>query len=109
MIVTVIVLISLIALLIVFGVILSMGKGASLIAGYNTMPKKEKEEYDEKALCKFMGKFTLSLTIPVFLMLADVLWTGHYLFVYGNVLLVLMLIFVLIYSNTGNRFKNTKR
>ena len=40
----------------VAAVIFSKGKGASLIAGYNTMPPQEKRQYDEVAMCKFMGK-----------------------------------------------------
>ena len=36
------------------GVLFSKGKGAFLIAGYNTASRSEKENYDEKALCRFM-------------------------------------------------------
>ena len=31
------------------------GRGASLIAGYNSMPTDEQEQYDRAALCRFMG------------------------------------------------------
>ncbi|MHC8514953.1 DUF3784 domain-containing protein [Sporosarcina sp. ITBMC105] len=37
-------------LFIIFGIIFSSGIGAFLIAGYNTMPAREKEKYDEVAL-----------------------------------------------------------
>lgn len=43
------------------GTVFSLGKGAFLIAGYNTAPKREKEKYDEKALCRFMGKLMFAL------------------------------------------------
>ena len=43
----------------VLGIYLSTGRGTFLIAGYNTMPKEEKEKYDAVALCKFMGKMML--------------------------------------------------
>ena len=36
-------------------VVLLMGKGSFLIAGYNTSSKEEKQEYDEKKLCRTMG------------------------------------------------------
>ena len=44
-----------IALMIVMSVFLLNGKGAFLIAGYNTMSKKRKALYDEKAMCRFAG------------------------------------------------------
>ena len=31
------------------------GKGAVMLAGYNTMPKEEKAKYNERALLKFAG------------------------------------------------------
>ena len=54
-------------LFIILGVIFSLGKGAFLIAGYNTSNKEEKAKYDEKALCKFMGKSMFTLAFSVFL------------------------------------------
>ena len=44
-----------IALLATFSVILLCGKGAFLIAGYNTSGKMEKARYDEKKLCRATG------------------------------------------------------
>ena len=43
------------------GVLFSKGKGAFLIAGYNTASRSEKENYDEKALCRFMGKLMAAM------------------------------------------------
>ncbi|MCB5935758.1 DUF3784 domain-containing protein [Caldibacillus thermoamylovorans] len=40
----------------IFAIILSRGKGGFLLASYNNFPESEKEQYDEVALCKFMGK-----------------------------------------------------
>ena len=31
------------------------GKGSGLIAGFNTMPEKEKAKYDQKKLCRVYG------------------------------------------------------
>ncbi|MBB6452513.1 uncharacterized membrane protein YgdD (TMEM256/DUF423 family) [Salirhabdus euzebyi] len=94
-----------IVLFIVFGIFLSVGKGAFLIAGYNTMPKEEKEKYDTVALCKFMGKmmFVLSFSM-VFWVLSDLL-EKVWLFVLGIVLFITTVIFILFYTNTGNRFR----
>ena len=41
--------------LLVLSVFLLMGKGAFLIAGYNTMSSENKQVYNEKRLCRFMG------------------------------------------------------
>lgn len=94
-----------IALFIVLGIIFMMGKGAVLIAGYNTSGRSERQKYDEKALCKFMGKSMFALSACWFISaLSEVigslipLWIGIGLFV-G------VICFMLIYANTGNRFK----
>ena len=87
------------------GTVFMRGKGAFLIAGYNTSSKEEKAKYDEKALCRFMGKIMFSFAACFLIMatsdLLNVmvpLWTGLILF-------FCVAIFALIYSNTGNRFK----
>ena len=56
------------ALLIVMAIPLLMGKGAWMISGYNTMSKKEKELYDEKALCRYTGKLLLAIAAAIALM-----------------------------------------
>ena len=56
------------ALFVGLGVLFSKGKGAFLIAGYNTMSKEKKARYDKNALCRFMGKFMFALAacwVPV--------------------------------------------
>lgn len=92
-------------LFVVMAIVLLTGRGSFLIAGYNTMPKKEKEEYDNKALCKFLGKILL----PIGLLMPSVAIGGIYnilwiTFVYVAVAFGLV-IFALVYANTGNRFK----
>lgn len=94
-----------IGLFLVLGVFLSMGKGSFLIAGFNTLPKEEKEKYDKVALCKFMGKAMFGLCFSmVFWVLSDYL-NIQWLFIIGIVLFMGIIIFILIYANTGNRFK----
>ena len=53
------------AVLVVLGLILLSGRGAWLIAGYNTMPPEEKARYDQKALCRTMGKLLLTMAACV--------------------------------------------
>jgi hypothetical protein len=46
---------ALVILLVTLSIILLMGKGSFLIAGYNTASKEEKEKYNVKRLCRIMG------------------------------------------------------
>ena len=48
-------------LFILLGLLFSSGRGAGLIAGYNTMSAREKEKYDKKKLCKAMAKLMFAL------------------------------------------------
>lgn len=99
-----------IALLIVFAALLLLallffsGRGAWLIAGYNTLPRKERERYDARALCRFMGKLMCYLALCVALMGADDLWPGKGLALAGGIWLVIGIVFALIYANTKDRF-----
>lgn len=46
----------------VISVFLLLGKGAWLIAGYNTSSDKQKQKYDEKKLCRVTGGGMLAAT-----------------------------------------------
>ena len=87
------------------GLLFSFGKGAFLIAGYNTLPKAEKAKYDTVALCKFMGKLMFVITACILFWLLDEFFPGFHLFAIGQTLLIVSIIFAFIYANTGNRFK----
>ena len=102
-------------LIAVFGFYMSItGRGAMLIAGFNTM-SKEKEKYDSVALCKFIGKYIFLVGVSTIFFayglsqsinddgFNDLLFwitTGVYCFLVtgGGV-------YVAICCNTGNRFK----
>ncbi|KHF41656.1 DUF3784 domain-containing protein [Halalkalibacter okhensis] len=93
-------------LFIVVGMFFFAGKGSFLIAGFNTLPKEEKEKYDTVALCKFMGKMMFALAFSqIFWILSDLLEI-RWLFIIGLVLFLGIVGFILFYVNTGNRFKN---
>ena len=86
------------------GILFRFGKGAWRIAGYNTASAAEKSRYDEKALCRFMGKMMFAMsgtwcvvTVGLLLDIMAVFWVGFVLFlavIFGGV----------VYANTGNRF-----
>lgn len=44
------------------------GRGAFLIAGYNTASKKEKSRYNEKKLCRVTGAGLAVITVFIFVM-----------------------------------------
>jgi hypothetical protein len=88
----------------ILGVVFYLGKGAFLIAGYNTMSKEKKSKIDEKSLCKFMGKSMFVLAFGAFLMgLSDII-EQSIVDIIGLILFFSTLIFIIIYTNTKNRF-----
>ncbi|MBS2968194.1 DUF3784 domain-containing protein [Metabacillus sp. KIGAM252] len=89
----------------IFAILLSKGKGASLLAGYNTMSDSEKAQYDEVALCKFMGKIMYGISFSILLFALSEMLEIQILFIIGLILLLTFIIFALVYSNTRNRFK----
>ena len=103
-----IVFLGVIALFVLLGVVFSKGKGAFLIAGYNTASKVKKEEYDEKALCRCMGKLMFALAgcwVPVAVgAMLDWMW----LLWLGLGLYVVVILGGVIYANTGGRFLKEK-
>ena len=87
------------------GAVLMRGKGAFLIAGYNTSSPKEKAVYDEKALCRAVGTMMFSLAfcflvagIGTYFKLIALVWVGFGLF-------LPVVIIGLIYINTSKRLK----
>ncbi|ANC77449.1 hypothetical protein ABE65_011830 [Fictibacillus phosphorivorans] len=89
----------------IFAILLSKGKGASLLAGYNTMSDSEKAQYDEVDLCKFMGKIMYGISFSILLFALSEMLENQILFIIGLISLLTFIIFALVYSNTRNRFK----
>lgn len=91
------------AILLIVSILLLLGKGSFLIAGYNTSDNKA--EHDEKKLCKFIG----TILMPIALLLPSVaignIYGIRWLPIAYEVLVACLVIFSLIYANTGNRFK----
>ena len=65
----------LIVLFIILGFVLMRGKGAFLIAGYNTLPEEEKKKYDTASLTKFVGKAMLAISFTMLFWLASIFST----------------------------------
>ncbi len=93
------------ALFAALGILFASGKGADLIAGYNTASREEKERTDEKKLLKAMSVFMFVLA-GCFLVsaLSQVLHVKSLIWI-GQTLFIAALIIGLIYMNTGDRFR----
>lgn len=89
----------------IFAIIFSKGKGAFLIAGYNTMSDQEKAQFDEVALCKFMGKMMYGICFCLLLWALSDFLENQILFVNGLILFIVIIVFTLVYTNTGDQFK----
>lgn len=103
-----IVFLGMIALFVILGLIFCRGKGAFLIAGYNTASQAEKAKYDEKALCRFMGKMMFALAGCQAVMALGILAVGMWLFYVGLGLFLAVCFGSVVYMNTGNRFCKKK-
>lgn len=94
-----------VGLFFVLGIIFFCGKGAFLIAGYNTSSKEEKSHIDEKLLCRFMGKFMFLLAGCWLVIALGSIFNITFLLVIGIMLFVISSVCATVYANTGNRFK----
>ena len=94
-----------ILLLAILGLILRAGKGAFLIAGYNTASKEEKEKTDERKLCKAVGNLLLILAACWILPTIGMATGKMLLFWVGFTLSLVVCIIGVVYMNTGDRFR----
>lgn len=54
---------TMVAILAIISVILLMGRGSFLIAGYNMLSKEKKQRYNTKRLCRVLGSGTSVISI----------------------------------------------
>ena len=86
----------------VMGILLLMGKGDNLIAGYNTASKEERERYDIKRLRGLIGGLMIVLA-PLLLMLGKESMASTWSFC--GIVLVLCIV-VVILANTWAKKKS---
>ena len=97
-----------IALLVVMAIVLLQGKGAFLIAGYNTMSPAKKARYDEKALCRSIGWLFIAVAVCFALIPAGIYFELPWLSYLSMALVLAAIIGFAIYANTGNRFQKNE-
>ncbi len=91
--------------LVILGIIFLKGKGSSLIAGYNTASRAEKEKIDEKKLCRYVGKLMFALAGCFFIMMLSDIFHKMWILWLGLGLVFMVSIGGIIYINTGDRIK----
>ena len=96
-----IVLIILAVLFLIMGIIILVGKGDNLIAGYNTASQKEREQYNVKRLRGLVGGLLIILA-PMMLLLGKESFAATGSFVS---LTVVLCIVVVILANTWAKKK----
>lgn len=90
---------------IIIGIVLCCGKGADLIAGYNTASLEERAAWDEKALCRATGVLLLVMVGCIELLLLGAVTGMPALEWGGGILLAVSTAFGLVYINKSRRFK----
>lgn len=87
-------------MLIGLGILFALGKGASLIAGYNTMSEKERARYDEKKLMKNMSLMMFSCAACTTVGLIGSILRRPWLVNLGFILMVPCVLYFIIRVNT---------
>ena len=90
---------------IVMGIFLINGKGAFLIAGYNTLSDSDKATYDTKALCRAVGWLLISMAVLGLIFPLASVFESAWLFWVAIIPFMALPFGFAIYANTGNRFK----
>lgn len=87
------------------GYMWATGKGAMLLAGYNTSPKAVRDLYDSKGLSRFIGMVMTVSMIFMLLGLEAMLLLNEMLPFWVLFIISLVILFAgLVYANTGGRF-----
>ncbi|MBQ5935646.1 MAG: DUF3784 domain-containing protein [Bacteroidales bacterium] len=89
------------AIFVIMGVVILIGKGDNLIAGYNTASQKERAQYNIKRLRGLIGGLLIVLAPMLFLLLGETIaTTGSFV-----ALTVILCIIVVILANTWAKKK----
>ena len=97
-----IVLIIVAAILVIMGIIILIGKGDSLIAGFNTASEEEKAQYNVKRLRGLIGGLLIILAPMMFLLNGENTMTATWSFC---ALVFVLCIVVVILANTWAKKK----
>ena len=99
-----IVLIILATIMLIMGIIILIGKGDNLIAGYNTASKEERSKYNIKRLRGLIGGFLLILAPMMVFLLSEESLTAGVSFV--ALTFVLCIVLVILANTWAKKRKN---
>ena len=101
-----IVIIAIVAIpLFIMAAFLLKGKGAALIAGYNTMSDKRRAAYDEVSLCRAVGKLLIAIAVAMLMFPVSIRLGAMWLFWLAVAFSLIAPFCFTIYANTGNRYR----
>ena len=84
----------------VLSIVLLSGHGSWVISGYNTATKEEKENYDEKKLCRTMGIGMSIISILILIMgLFESVLPAFFVYIALGIILVNVVV-IIILGNT---------
>ena len=90
---------------VVLGILLWRGKGAFLIAGYNTAKPSEWAKYDEKALCRSVAVILFAIALSFVVSALGIVYDEIIPPWLGAVLIPAVAVIGIIYINTSKRVK----
>lgn len=93
------------ALTAVLAIVMFCGKGASLVAGYNTASPAKRAETDEKKMLRYVGVILLATAAGLVMAGVGALVMRRVLFYIGIGLLIIAPVAGVIVMNTGDRCK----
>ncbi|MCL2149518.1 MAG: DUF3784 domain-containing protein [Dehalococcoidia bacterium] len=91
--------------LLIIAIFLLNGKGAFLIAGYNTKNEEEKRKYDERAICRFVGWLLVSVCVDLTIFFTGIHLNITWLLWGGIAFMPVVVVGAVIYMNTRSRFR----
>lgn len=87
----------------ILGFVFRSGRGLFLIAGFNVLPKEEKEKYDVNALSIFMSNIMFSFTIISLIYILAKEYNLNWLHAI-NIIIIIILSFIIFASYFSRRF-----
>lgn len=95
----------LILLFLILGIVLWRGKGAFLIAGYNTAKPSERAKYNEKALCRSVAVILFAMALSFAVSALGIVYDEIIPPWLGAVLILAVALIGVIYVNTSKKVK----
>ena len=93
------------AIVVAISIVMLVGRGARLIAGYNTLSKDEKEKINSTKLSKFLGKILLPIGLSINGITIGIVCNIQWIGILVAIVVVTLIVIAAVYCNTGNRFE----